>query len=194
MNKTVRFRGGRRRKSKASRRIKHVKRTARRIGSRIGRRIGRRTKHRNSKRRNKNMRGGATTVFWGGGKGGGDPPFNRDAPQHGRNMEKVARQTTIEQNWLDKTADAAAGRLFLAPDYLVDEVGYTQEMLQEWINERAEDRRNGKDVPVFNDKLKEIWTDHQRVYREQAERESDEIVADEGQTQGRGRKWWGFGH
>ena len=53
MNKTVRFRGGRRRKSKASRRIKHVKRTARRTGRRIGRRIGRRTKHRNSKRRNK---------------------------------------------------------------------------------------------------------------------------------------------
>lgn len=53
MNKTLRFRGGRRRKSKASRRIKHVKRTARRTGRRIGRRIGRRTKHRNSKRRNK---------------------------------------------------------------------------------------------------------------------------------------------
>ena len=39
MNKTVRFRGGRRRKSKASRRIKHVKRTARRIGSRTKHRL-----------------------------------------------------------------------------------------------------------------------------------------------------------
>lgn len=141
MNKTVRFRGRRRRKSKASRRIKHVKRTARRIG----RRISRRTKHNRNKsrkfsRKNKNMRGGRRP-FSGGG-GAGNPKFDLNAGIHGKTIPVVENQNKIEQNWLNK----------LSPSNL-SALGYTKDEFQRWINARAEDRRKGK-VPELSESLR----------------------------------------